>query len=245
MPARTPQPDGSIPRSLPRFGSFPQREISRAVLFVLIHIDPRAILHAGKVFFRKFAISWEFRDAEIIRAVLSAIRKAFFLQINHKLRHLLNVLGRAHQNRSLNIQSNSVFEEGFFVLLGVLLYAHAVPGSIADDLVINVGNIHDVLDLEPAVPQKAAQNVHCQEGAEVADVPIVVDGRPARVHANFLVFERLKFLDLPRQRVIDTQSHSWAKPVILGVGKKMGQLGLAGVASLCAWARRRCPTSNT
>ena len=40
-----------------------------------------------------------------------------------------------------------------------------------------------------------------QEGAEVADVAVVVDGGAAGVHADFVIVQRLKFLDSARERI--------------------------------------------
>ena len=43
--------------------------------------------------------------------------------------------------------------------------------------------------------QESAQQVDSNEGAEIADVSVIVDSRSARVHADFGVAERVKFLD--------------------------------------------------
>ncbi len=67
--------------------------------------------------------------------------------------------------------------------------------GVADDLVFDVGNVHDVLELVAALLQEAAQHVHGDEGAEVADVSVVVNRGPASVHADQVVFERVELLD--------------------------------------------------
>ena len=87
------------------------------------------------------------------------------------------------------------------------LDAQAFLGGVADDLVVHVGNVHDVAHLEPALPQKAAQNVHRDEGPEVADVAVVVDRGPAGVHPHFIILQGMEFFDLAGQRVVQAQCH--------------------------------------
>ena len=94
--------------------------------------------------------------------------------------------------------ASAVFEEGLGVFLGVLLHGDAIASGIANDLVVHVGDVHDVLQLVAALLQEAAQGVDDDEGAEVADVSVVVDRGTASVHADQVVFQRAEFLDLAR-----------------------------------------------
>ena len=57
-------------------------------------------------------------------------------------------------------------------------------GGVADDLVVDVGDVHDVVDGEAVQREDAAQHVDVQKGAEVADVAVVVDGGAAAVQAQ-------------------------------------------------------------
>ena len=103
------------------------------------------------------------------------------------------------------MQRGGVFEKRLLVFRRVLLYGHARRGSIADDLVVHVGDVHDVMDLVSALAQVAAQNVHGHEGAEVADVAVVVDGRSAGVHADLVVHERPEFFNFAGKCVEQAQ----------------------------------------
>ena len=76
-----------------------------------------------------------------------------------------------------------VFEEGPLVARRVLGDGDALRGGVADDLVVDVGDVHDVLDGDALLLEKAAQEIDVQEGAEVADVAVVVDGGAAGVEA--------------------------------------------------------------
>ena len=84
-------------------------------------------------------------------------------------------------------------------------------GGVADDLVIHIGNVHHVLELVSALPQEAAQQVHHDKSAEVADVPVVVDRGTAGVHADELVFGGLEGLRLAGERIKQLQRHKRRK----------------------------------
>ena len=117
------------------------------------------------------------------------------------------MFGGAHKNRPLDVQSGAVFQKSLLVLGGVVLDAQPFLRGVADDLVVHVGNVHDVAHVESALPQETAQKVDRNEGAEVADVAVVVDRGPAGIHANFIVLQRLELFDFAGQRVVEAQGH--------------------------------------
>ena len=57
-------------------------------------------------------------------------------------------------------------------------------GRPLDDLVVDVGDVGDVVHVEPGEDQVAAQDVEDQVGPAVADVGQVIDRRPADVHGH-------------------------------------------------------------
>ena len=83
----------------------------------------------------------------------------------------------------------------------------ALRDGVANDFVVDVGDVHDVVEGESASAQPTAQQVVEDEGAEVADVGEVVDGGAAGIHLDGVVFEGAKRLHLLGQRVIETQGH--------------------------------------
>ena len=97
------------------------------------------------------------------------------------------MFGGAHQRGLLDADHGGIFEKCLLILRGVLLHADAVAGGVADDLVVDVGDVHDVAHGVSTLPEKSAQQVDGDEGAEVADVSVVVDGGAAGVHADFAV----------------------------------------------------------
>ena len=160
----------------------------------------------AKSFFDKFAVLREFGDTEIVGAVFRAVGDAFLFQLGDEFGHFLNVLGGAHQFfRTLNIQRTHVFKKRFFVFARVLLDCLFVTRRIADDLVIHVSNIHDVLKLEAALAQKTTQDIDCDKRTEVADMAVVIDGRAAGIHANGIVRGRGKLFHFAGERVVESE----------------------------------------
>ena len=78
------------------------------------------------------------------------------------------------------------------VALGQLLDRLAGGGGAADDLVVDVGDVHHPADLVAAVPQVADQQVDEQERAEIADVRRAVDRRAAAVDPRRCRVEQLE-----------------------------------------------------
>jgi hypothetical protein len=68
------------------------------------------------------------------------------------------------------------------------------PGLVRaqDGLVVHVGHVHHLRHLVAEVAQDPPQHVLEQEGAEVADVDVVVDGRAAGVDPRLPGDDRLE-----------------------------------------------------
>ena len=84
---------------------------------------------------------------------------------------------------------------------------HAIARGVADDLVVHVRDVHDVLQLVAALLQETPQGVDHDECAEIADVPVVVNRRPASVHADQVVFQRVELFDLAGQGIEKLKRH--------------------------------------
>ena len=89
----------------------------------------------------------------------------------------------------------------------VLADGNPCRAGVADDLVVHVGNVHHVAHGHAAQAQKAPQNVDLQKSAEVADVAVVVDRRPAGVHAQCLAVGGLERIQLSREGVEKAEGH--------------------------------------
>ena len=79
--------------------------------------------------------------------------------------------------------------------------------GLADDLVVDVGDVADEADREAAGAQVARDDVERDHHARVADVAEVVDRDAAAVHADLAGHERLERDLLARAGVVDSQRH--------------------------------------
>ena len=78
------------------------------------------------------------------------------------------------------------------VPVGELGGGDALGGGAADDLVVDVGQVHDPGHAQPPVAQVADEEVGEQERPEVADVGRAVDRGAAAVDADVAGLERLE-----------------------------------------------------
>ncbi len=109
------------------------------------------------------------------------------------------------------MQCGSVFEKRFLIFRGVLLHRNSGLRGVADDLVVHVGDVHYVADFVSALAKIAAQKIHGDEGAEVADVAVVVDRGPAGVHADLARHERPEFFNFAGKCIEQAQGHKRAR----------------------------------
>ena len=77
--------------------------------------------------------------------------------------------------------------------------------------VADVGDVLDVEDLEAVVEQRPPDEVGQQVAAQVPDVRVAVDRRPAGVHPDAAGFERLDLVHVAGERVAQAehQASSW------------------------------------
>ena len=97
----------------------------------------------------------------------------------------VDVVGRPRQHVGARHPDGlGIGQEGRQVALGDDLDGLAGGGGAADDLVVDVGDVHDPGHRVAAPAQVADEQVGEQERAEVADVGRSVDGRAARVDTD-------------------------------------------------------------
>ena len=105
------------------------------------------------------------------------------------------------------LSSGGVFKKGLRVFRGVLLHGDAVAGGVADDLVVHVGDVHDVADVVSGLAEKAVEQIDGDEGAEIADVAVVVNGGPAGIHADAVVIDGVEVFDFAGESIEETNGH--------------------------------------
>jgi hypothetical protein len=83
-----------------------------------------------------------------------------------------------------DVEGVEVLEKCALVFLGVLGDRNTGSSSVPDDLVVDIGDVHHVIDWDSLLADEAAKDVDLEEGTEVADVAVVVDSGAAAVHAQ-------------------------------------------------------------
>ena len=135
---------------------------------------------------------------------------------------VVDVLGRPRQDvRPRHPERGRVGQEALAPAVGQLADADARGGRAADDLVVDVGDVHHPRDAQAAVAQVADEDVGEEEGPEVADVGRAVDRRAAAVDPDVAGLERLERPGLAGHRVLESDRHptgpttatAWAETV--------------------------------
>src|SRR5580704_8510496 len=173
VPARAAGAEVGLPVILAGLGGFPEGEVAGRVLVVLVDVDTGAVGDAGEVLLGQLAVVRERGDAEIPGAIVGAVGGILRGQLLDEGNHRGDVLsGAGNDLRLLDGEGVEVFEEGFFEAGSVL--ADGYPGSrgVTDDLVVDVGNVHDVAGGDSLQPEEAAQHVDLEKGPEVTDVAV-------------------------------------------------------------------------
>ncbi len=129
----------------------------------------------------------------------------------------------------LNIERGKVFEKNIRVLFSILAQRDALALRTGDRFIVNVGNVHGVIDGKTAEFKVAPQQVIEHERAKVADMCIAVDGRPARIHGDggilpdrlFLYSAGNKFFFYAGQRIGYFQCHRYLHKAVDGVQRTL------------------------
>src|SRR3954469_15903598 len=84
VPSRTALADLGLPESFAWFRRLPQSEVAHLFFFEAVGINARAVLDCSQRLLRKLSVGREFRDAEVIRAILHAISDALLGKLGDK-----------------------------------------------------------------------------------------------------------------------------------------------------------------
>ena len=184
-----PGPIGRLPRRLAGLGSLPQREVADVVLAVLVGLDPLPDPQALGIEAGQPPVRRPRRDPEEDRAVVGPVGVAPLEERRDQRDDLVDVVGRPRQDvRRRHPERLGVGQER---ARGSAPRASSIDSPAAaapaDDLVVDVGDVHDPGHLQAAPAQVADEQVGEQERAEVADVGRPVDRRAARVDADAVV----------------------------------------------------------
>ena len=146
-------------------------------------------------------------NAEVDIAVVGNVSMSGFDQVLDDLDDLTDMLGCAGAHGGgLDVQAVGIPDVLGLKLAGDLLHRGALLLALFDELVINIGDVGDIVDLVAAVFQIAAQRVKDDHRARIADVDIVVNRRAADIDAVLALLLGDKFLFLAGHGVEDLHS---------------------------------------
>ena len=198
-----PAPQGEGHEGSPGFGVLPQHEIERIELeFVDLHPRARAqlvdLLAGKRTVARKFAH----------RIHHIAVRREVGVSlVDQRLRHGddgRDELGRARlEIRDLQPERRTVLLHGEREAPRELGPVLAVLRRALNDLVVDVGDVANVGDLEAARAQVALHQIEHRQHPRVTEVNVVVHGDAADVHAHFVAAQRLELRLAAGQRIMN------------------------------------------
>ena len=210
VPAGASGAEGGLPRVFASavggsFDGLPEGEVTGGFL-VVINLDACSVLDAFEVFFRELAVGGEAGDAEVPASVLRLVSAVAGAELLDERDHFRDVVSGVRDDfGALDAEGGHVLEEGVLEAFAVGADIESEGGGVADDLVVDVRDVHDVADGDPMLPEGATEDVDVEEGAEVADVAEVVDGGAAGVHTQFAAIGGSEGFDLPAEGVEELQ----------------------------------------
>ena len=217
MPAGPARPPGALPGGLPRLGLLPEGEVGRRSL----PFGGRASLplHGVDRAVGEFAVVGVTGDVKVDVAV-GGIGTALGDQPLDEGDDRADVLGRLrHLVDRRHAEGGEIVEVVAGHLLGELLHRRAASGALDDDLVVDVGDVHDPRHLPAGVDEVALDGVEDHRADHVADVTRLVDRRPAEIHPHLAGTHCLERLLLARERAVNLD----LRQGLLRLGRRHGQ----------------------
>ncbi len=165
----------------PGLGLLPQREVERGALLG-VDLHPGSGPQGLERLASQQPVAFDLLHVEV-DAARRLIGDAPTHQIGHQRHHVVDVRGGVR--RVVGTQHPEGVHRlppPVLELPGHLGLGATLPGGAADDLVVDVGHVRDVVHVEPAENEVATQDVEDEREAAVPDMGDVVDGQAADVH---------------------------------------------------------------
>ena len=201
VPAGPARPPGALPEGLPRLGLLPEGKVgSRSLPFggrasLPLHGVDRAV--------GELAVIGVAGDVEIDVAV-GGVGTVLRDQPLDEGDDRADVLGRLrHLVDRRHAESSEVVEVVAGHLLGEFGHRRAAGSALDDDLVVDVGDVHDPRHLPAGVDEVTLDGVEDHWADHVANVARLVDRRSTEIHPHLAGAHRLQRLLLPRERAVN------------------------------------------
>ena len=204
VPARPPLAPGGRPGGLARLGPFPEHEVG-GVALLLDRLDAGAAQQRIERLAGQEAVTGNGGDVEV-DAVARLVGLPGLDEVADELDHLTDVGGGVWiVGRALDADAVHGVPPDDLAATGDLGGIPVLRATPLDDLVVDVGDVRDVGDLEAAPLQVATQHVEDEREPSVAQVRRSVDGGPADVHRHLARLTGLQGHDLALRGVEDLQ----------------------------------------
>ena len=109
--------------------------------------------------------------------------------------------------RSFDAKRFAVGEKSLHEFFRVFADADVFRGGVSDDAVVDVSEIHDVVQAKAAKLQETPQNVLEDESAVVPNMRVVVDRGAASVHCDFAGLLRDERFSLVGESIVEADFH--------------------------------------
>ena len=190
------------------FDGLPEGEVAGGILFV-VDVDARAVFHTVEVALGELAVGGKALDAEVPGAVFGLVGDVVVAKarlMSETISGMCSVARGMTSGRSTPRASMSSKK----AVSNLWVYSRSErpnSGGVADDLVVDVGDVHDVTDGDAGEFERSAEDVDVEEGAEVADVAVVVDGGAAGVQAQGWSVRGREGFEVSAQGVEEVKGH--------------------------------------
>src|SRR5512143_592530 len=199
VPAGPSRAPGAVPGGLSLLRRLPESEVE-GVLFSFVYFDAGACLQFFEVPFGELAVLLETGYAAI-HVASDGISVSLLYEALDDFDHLRNVLrGLWLHIRPADAQALHVLLVGGDIFGGNLGGTDALFLRAVDDLVVDIGEIPHVRDVEPSSPKVALDQVKGHGPARMAKMGKVVDRHAARVHGDLARLDGDEVLFLSRER---------------------------------------------
>ncbi len=201
MPAGAALAPGAWPGGLARLGGLPERKVGRR-LFARVHLETSSGQHLAHRAARELAVVGVAGDAKVDIASggvgVSAVDQALDEGDDRG-----DCLGDARVlGGGLHVERLELAQELVGELRGELKRVAAELFGAGDHLVVDIGEVHDVVYGETAMLQVAADHIEDNRRHGVAYVGVVVGGNAADVHTHKAGLKRLEGLGLTAEAVV-------------------------------------------
>ena len=190
----------------------PEREVADVLLFVFVGAHTAGGPQFVEIEMGQLPVGRETGDAEVNRFVLRLVGVARRDQLPDHVNHpgdVDGIRGAGETVGRLDAEHAQILEERVLERLRELGQRHPFIEGSPDGLVVHIGEVHHTLHMEAPVFEVPLEEILEDVGAEVPDVGVVVNRRPAGVDLDRFPtgIEGGKGLDGTGEGVVELQRH--------------------------------------